>query len=239
MKKSFLFISILVFSVSTLYAQNSSPFGAHLDESSNLVHGKLGGKVFGMAPEAISHFLYPSQWVNGEIVFVDDEIFKNIDLRYHAFDDELIVYNKHNSKPFVVDKFRVREFRFNEDGIWKKFVRLKLTNNESLGKYYELLVDGRYSLLAFRYVAARKVDAYIDKSGIKRDTEYWAKTTYYIYSPEMGGQKISPNRKAFYSTFPNHKKEIRKLFKQNRLLIKDESSLVYAFQLLQNKEVLK
>lgn len=222
-----------------LRAQDNSQFGTNINESSNLVHGKLGGKVFKMAPEAMAYFLYPDKWVNGEIVFVDGEVFRDVDLRYHALDDELIVYNKHNSKPFVVDKFRVKEFMFNDNGTQKKFVRLNLTEDDTHGKYFEMLVEGKSSLLAFRYIAERKVDAYIDKSGIKRDTEYWAKTSYYAYAPEFRNHKMTPKRKSFYTTFPNHKKEIRKIFRQTRLLIKDEASMVNAFQLLQNKNILK
>ena len=237
--KWILLVFILMSSTPFLRAQDNSQFGANINESSNLVHGKLGGKVFKMAPDALTHFLYPGKWVNGEIIFVDGEVFNDIDLRYHAFDDELIVYNKHNSKPFVVDKFRVKEFIFDDNGVRKKFVRLNLTKDDTLGKYFEMLVEGESSLLAFRYIAERKVDAYIDKSGIKRDTEYWAKNNYYVYSPESGSHKMTPKRKSFYTTFPNHKKEIRKIFRQARLLIKDESSMVNAFQLLQNKNVLK
>jgi hypothetical protein len=44
--------------------------------------------------------------------------------------------------------------------------------------------------------------------------------------------KIQRKRSALLKTYPEHKKEIKKILRRNKLILVDESSLIQAFKLL-------
>lgn len=240
MKSSKFIISIFIVLVSwSAGAQGLGFDSRNLTVSSNRLHGKLAGKIFYITASANSNFLYPNEWVDGEVVLSDGDIFDNIKLRYHAKDDEIIVYNDKRSSLFFVEKAQVKSFSLKMDGVEKKFLKLSPKGEKNGGQYFEELFSGNQLLLGRRYVYERKVSPYIDGMGIMRDIEYEMKTEYYRYSEKVGYHKISISRRALLVAFPQNKKEIKKLLRSHSIVLDNEQSMVQSFSVLHENRLLE
>jgi len=240
MKSNKFIISVFIVLVSwSAGAQGLGFDSKNLTVSSNRLQGKMAGKIFYITALANGKFLYPNDWVEGEVVLSDDDKFDNIKLRYHAKDDEVIVYNDKRSSLFIVEKAQVKSFLLKIDGVEKKFLKLSLKGEKNNGQYFEELFSGDQQLLGRRYVYERKVNPYVDGSGMMRDIEYEMKTEYFRYSEKEGYNKMSIKRKAFLKAFPEHKKEIKKLFRSNSIVFNSEQAIVRAFTILNENGLLK
>ena len=78
----------------------------------------------------------------------------------------------------------------------------------------------------------------VSNSSEFRDSEFKMSVNYYMYSSENGFKRLQTKRRSFIKTIPQHKKEIRKLFRQNKIVLSKEKSMIQAFELLDNENLL-
>lgn len=235
------YIGIIFFALVTWsgVAQNTGFYWTQLNDSSNRLQGKLMGKVYYISALANSKFLYPSEWIDGAVTLKDGDTYENMKLRYHVYEDELIAYNKNNNTLYFVEKELVKSFSFEEDGKTRIFLKLSRAKGNGKQQYFEELYSGTLSLLVFRYMYEHKVSPYLDKLGTMRDTEYRLQSEFYLYSENRPPQKILPKRRALLNTFPENKKEIKKVLRRNGLYIKEQQSMIQAFRILDEAGLLQ
>lgn len=221
-------------------AQNTGFYWNQLNDSSNRLQGKLMGQVYFITAIANSNFLYPEEWLDGTVTLVDGDTYKNMKLRLHVFQDELIAYNQNNNTLYFVQKELVQSFTFKKDGVQQQFLKLSPKKGSDKSQYFEELYSGTIKLLVFRYIYEHKVSPFIDKLGVMRDSEYRMHTEYYYLSAnENSIKKILPKRKAIINAFPKHKKEIKKLFRQQHIFIDNKLSMFKAIRLLDEAGLLQ
>jgi hypothetical protein len=218
-------------------AQNSGISISNLSKESNRFQGKLTGDVYYLSPVSNANYFLQKDWQEGSITLKDGDIFENIRMRYMAYGDELVAYNVNNRTLFVVDKSIVKEFNFYSRNETEKLTKQKFINIDSLKilfnkSYFHELYSGTSKLLCFYQVEQVKVSPYIGVGGRMFDFEFRLKTMYYILSKEKGISKIQIKNRSLYSLYPEHKKEIKKLFRKNRINIIDESSAIQAVETL-------
>lgn len=220
-------------------AQNSGFYWNKLDDSSNRLQGKLMGQVYYITALANNNFLYPDEWMVGSVTLVDGDKFENLKLRYQVFTDELIAYNEKKNALYFVEKELVKSFTFETDDHTRNFVNMSKGKGDGKSQYFEELYSGSVNLVVFRYLYEQKVIPFRDQWGILRDIEYRLKMDYYMQSGDKPIQKILPKLSALKKTFPEHKKEIKKLFRKNDTYIHDLRTFVQAFRLLDEAGLLK
>ncbi|WP_319592357.1 hypothetical protein [uncultured Draconibacterium sp.] len=223
----------------TLQAQDTGIDAFNLNSNSNNLQGKMLGEVHTLSSEANYFFLYPDDWVPGSVTFVDGNVHENMQLRYQAFEDELISYNENGRFLYLVEKELVKSFSFKDGLTTRKFVRLTQDNNQQTNMYLEELYKADLSLLVNWYIYEQTVSPYVDRNGITRAVDYQLHKDYYLYTEEDGLNKIRLNKRALYTQFPEQKKEIRKLLRKNNLFINGELSMVKALNLLQENNLTK
>ncbi|QIA09301.1 hypothetical protein [Draconibacterium halophilum] len=204
----------------------------NLNSESNNLQGKLLGEVHVLSSEDNSYFLYPDDWMPGSVSFVNGNVFENMQLRYQAFEDELISYNENGRFLYLVEKELVESFTFEDGNRTRKFIRLTKNNNQQTNMYLEELYKGDISLLVNWYIYEQSVSPFADRNGITRAVDYQLHKDYYLYTEQDGLNKIRLNKRALFSQFPEHKKEIRKLLRQNKLFVNSEASMAKALFLL-------
>ena len=104
--------------------------------------------------------------------------------------------------------------------------------------YFEVLYSGAVRLLVFHRIEKIKVSPFTDDTGIKRDTEYKPEKVYYILSDKTGLDRIQRRKASIIKMYPDNKKEIRKLFRKNKIKIFDDETLIQAFQILDKEGIL-
>jgi hypothetical protein len=222
---------LLVILAAPAFAQNTGGSLSRLD-------GKITGVIYHISAMANSNFFLQKDWATGTIVLEDDIIFDNVRMRYQAMDDELVVYNDLLRTLFIIDKETVKEFRIPLENGEMHFIKL---NYDGFGKgqrYFEQIYNGVYKLLGFYYVEEKKTAPFMSQ-GIMRDTEYHLAVNYYLYSEKSGFNRLQMKRKSLYKVFPESKKEIRKLFRKNHVLISEKQGMIQAFKLLEDAGIMK
>lgn len=238
--KSILVACIVLFSFNgTAQILNSWPT---YNQSSNRLEGKLQGEIYYMSSLANNNFFLQKDWVTGSITLTDGDVFENVKLRYMAFGDELVAYNDNARTLFIVEKNTVKEYTFKSSGIGlnvqRRFVNLDSLNLVGGKSYFEELYTGGAKLLAYHFVNAVKVTPYTDNTGIMRDTEYKAAVNYFLFTNKNELFRIQRKKASFYKIYPENKKEIRKLFRKNRISLIDQNSLIQAINLLDEAGIL-
>lgn len=222
-----------------LQAQDNGILTFSIDSSSNSLQGKLLGEVYTVSPDANAYFLYPEDWVPGSVTLVNGQVIDGLSLRFETSENQLIAYNENGRFVYRIEKDLVKSFSFTDDKSTSNFVRITKNNNKQTNMYLQELYKGGMSLLVRWFIYERSVIPYVDRNGLNRATEYELNKDYYLYSEDTGLQKIKLKERAIYSSFPQHKKEIRKLFRQNNVDIKEEQSMVSAMSLLDGNGLLK
>lgn len=234
--KNLAIVFIVLFSFG-VEAQNSGLQWDGLDTTSNRLSGKIMGRIYYITAMANSHFLFPKEWVDGEIVLSDGDKYEGMKLRYLASEDELIAYNNNNSNLFYVDKDQIKSFVLVDDEIHRKFERLYPKGENKKGRFYEMLYEGKQSLLAKRYIYERKVNPFVDEFGIMRDIEYEFRSNHFRYLEDKSITKISISRRGVIHAFPEHKKQIKKILRTYRITVNNEESMAILFQHLEEQGI--
>ncbi len=222
-------------------AQENSTFKNNITPKTSQLNGKLIGERYYLTVMANSKFFLPDDWAEGSVTLTDGDYFEGVKLRYMAFGDQLVVYNKNIQVFFTIDHEIVRSFSFKTRiGNTRKFINLGLHKNISEDKnYFEVLYSGNNSLLAFHSVNELKVTPYMDNSGVIRDIEYRPELVYFALTKDNRLIKMQKSRRTFAVNFPKHKKEIRKTFRQKRLSALTEASFIHSFKVLDESGVLQ
>jgi hypothetical protein len=239
MLKTFILIITMVLVSVSGYTQTSGLYWKNVGEKSNRLQGKLRGEVYYINTLANRSFFLQDDWVTGTVVLTDGDEFENISFRYQAYGDKLVAFNGNINLLYTLDKSLVKSFEYIENGIEKKFISLEFKSYASSCRFFQELYKGSCSLLAFHHVDEVRVSPYTDSSGIIRDSDYRLNVDYYVVSEKNGFSKLQPRTRSVYKTYPEHKKEIRRLFKRNRISIQGESSMIKAFMLLDQEGLLE
>lgn len=228
----------LLFSIQYMgSAQNSGISISNLSKDSNRFQGKLTGEIYYLSPVSNANYFLQKDWEDGTIILKDGDVFENMRMRYMAYGDELVAYNVNNRTLFVVDKSIVKEFIFYSHSETGKLTEQKFINIDSLNllfnkSYFHELYSNTSKLLCFYQVEQNKVSPYIGVGGKMYDIEFRLKTMYYILSNEKGLEKIQLRNRSLFNIYPEHKKEIKKILRKNKINITDESSVIQAVKTL-------
>ena len=235
--KKYIFPFLIVVSFSAI-GQNTGFYWNNLKESSNRLQGKIMGEMFYISPLGSQLFFLQDDWVEGTLELEDGDIYENINIRYNCRLDELIAYNERIRTLFAVDKDILKRFVFKDYSFGREsykereFVKLYYDGLHSGDRYFERLYSGKATLLAFHYIDEVKVAPYVDRLGRMSNVEYKKRIDYFIYNSEKEFSKIQIKKRLILKAFPENKKKIRKIIRQNKIIIQGEDTLIQAIKLI-------
>ena len=236
-KKYLLFIFIILLQITSV-AQIRGLFNSSLNQNSNRLQGKLMGEIYYLNPLSNANYFLQPDWIEGTIMLKDGDVYEGIRMRYMAFGDELVAYNNNMHSLFIIDKNTVKQFTFREHKAGEEFTERKFVNLDSLDlplnkSYFEELYAGKAKLFSFHQIEEEKVSPYTDENGKMYDVEFRLKTYYYILSNSTGFARIQLKKRSYYSLFAENKKDIKKIFRKNKVNITNEVSAIEALKILE------
>jgi len=211
----------------TAKAQENSPQSLNTE--------KIKGTRFIPYPGYSGSPYLTDKFVMGEIEFLDGTKTGNLGLRYSTFQDEIIYYNSVISAQIIIDKISLKGFSVTGNkGVKRVFRRQYYNGLLHEERFFEVLSDGKISLLVYRKVDLETCDASYNKFGLAFQPSFY----YYIYAADKGYSPIKINRSSLLSKFnkPNQKL-VKKLLRKNKVLIEDEHSFISAWDLIKDKEL--
>lgn len=235
-KKIFFLITVgFTFSAA---GQNTGFYWENLKESSNRLQGKIMGEIYFIDPLSSQFFFLQDDWVEGTLELADGDIYENILIRYNCKEDNLIAYNKRIRTLYTIDKnilsrFRFKDYYSRDQYNETEFIKLYFNGLRSEDRFFEILYSGQSFLLAFHYIDEMRVAPYVDRHGRMSNTEYKKRTNYFIYNSNKQFKKVNPKRRSVLKAFPDNKKVIKKIIRQNKVFIQNnEQSLIQAIKLI-------
>jgi len=224
MTQRILYIATLIglFATFSLNAQETQPNEKNAE--------KIRGSRFIPYPNYPGSSFLNSKFLLGEIEFTDGSKVSRVGINYGTYRDELIYYNTTISTQIVIDKSSLKGFSFTDKNGDKRIFRRQFFNGYFHDDcFFEVLSDGKISLLAYRKVSLEACDTYNSKSGMAFTPAY----SYYLYESGKGYIPVNCSRNSLLSKFskPNIKL-IKKTLRKNGVFISDETSFVNAWNLI-------
>jgi len=180
----------------------------------NRINGKITGTKYNYAFRGNLNYFYQADWYPGTIETPDGEIHSGYNLRYDAFNDELVALNTRVKGLFSVDKYLVTAFTVDVPGEGSQtFRKLQLDEFQKQEHFFQVLYEGKVTLLSRIRITEHKTGAYRNKLGALDDREYKLNQLLYLVKADGSYRFFSPGRKSIMNLFPEQKRELRQLFR--------------------------
>ena len=225
----------ILYLVSILLILSASNISAQSTDTGNQYGEKIRGTRFMPYPSYSGKPYLYDKFIFGGIELNDGTKISNIGLSYSTYRDELIYYNTEISAQIVIDKLSLKGFTLKEtSGKQRIFRRMQSNNFSHEERYYEILYDGKISLLIYRKVNLEPCDTYYSKSGLAYQPAY----IYYLYSAGKGFSALNLTRNSLLTKFNKaNQKIVKKLLRKNGIFITDEVNLIKAWTLISEKDI--
>lgn len=211
----------------SLYAQEKQKKSWNTD--------KIKGTRFIVYPPYAGTPYLNEKFVIGDIELTDGTIIRDLGLRYSTFKDELIYYNNDISAQIVIDKISLKGFSFDDGNGIKRVFRSQYYDiyfHEQ--RFFEVLSDGKISLLAYRKADLETCETSYSKFGLAYQQSY----RYYFYSAEKGYSPVNLTRNSLLSKFEKpDQKLIKKILRKNDAQFVDESGFVKAWNVIKDSGI--
>ena len=181
---------------------------------------------------------YFDDWAQGSIVTKNDKQILNAELKYNAYEDELII-NKSNSGPYYFPKEEVKSFTLKEKttGSNINFLIYQHFKKDDELQYYRIVFQGKINIVEHIKVIFEKANYEGGYSTDKRYDEFKKYKDLYYYSAASSQPiKLKTTTNAISKVFPDRNAEMKKLITENGYDCKNENDLVKIFNYYQNIE---
>ena len=198
---------------------------------------KLTGEYFYENKHYIGEQFFNKDWTEGDILLSNGTMIYKKSLKYNGLLDELIWLNLSNYGKFKLDKSSISEFwlkNISENDIHFKRINVR---DSSLSQrpdiFAEVKVEGKLSLyIQHRVSVIGSENVRIDNTLTSYD-DLKNRPRYYIKLPSNQYLMLTKiRRRAFLRLFPEDKKAINKIIKDNHLKVKVESDFVKLIELM-------
>lgn len=225
---------LVVLLCGTASAQKTGFYWYELNEHSNRLNSKLTGTVYYANYTANEFHFFHDNWVDASLHLIDGDVVEPIKLKYLAYGDQIIAFNQNVGTLFKIEKAIVKgfEYRDTKTGANVRFMKLCADSLFNGCRFMEELYTGHSTLLAFHYVESVKVHLYKDKLGVMRDREFRFYTSYYVQNENGELMRLNRTKRSLIKSYPEHRKEIRKLLRQSKVHIFNQNTFVGAFVLI-------
>ncbi|NEW82221.1 MAG: hypothetical protein GZ094_07635 [Mariniphaga sp.] len=174
-------------------------------------------------------------WLQGNVEFSNGEISDTLSIRYSAYEDELIYYNKEIPCHVVIDKETISGFSItNKKGNTRFFRKQYYDGSQPGDHFFEVLSKGATDLIVYRRHFLVKVQLYTGDNGIANDQAYVPSYQYFFYSSEKGYTTVRLNENSFLDQFEvKDRKPVKRVLRKNKIDIQDEETLVLAWHTIE------
>ncbi len=181
---------------------------------------------------------YFDLWTKGNLELVDGRRIENLQLKYNAYEDELLMNKPREGAIYlqkeIIKAFSLIDTKTNTEVI---FVKYRHPKKETEFKFYRLIYDGTITLFEVLKVVFEEADFHGGYSKDKRFDEFKKYSIYYYYTdsdPHPKKLKTSPS--GVSKIFPNQNTEIKVYIAEQNLDCKNESDLEKVFEYYQQMQ---
>jgi len=235
----FTFITLLVCISGSLFAQNSDTLVASAEipeypvslykSATNLTQNLYNGRQYYLYDSRQEEFQFFNQrkWHNG-VVMYDGQRFDSIPMLYDIFKDELVI--KHFMGDHLLLQSEKVDYFILDQHHFERLEAGKGINPQMRTGFYDIVYNGKSRMIVRR--TKSRQEKIIEK---RVASIYLVKNSYYVFKDDKyhGVQ----TKKAVYSLFPEHKKELRKVLRDEKIRFRANRELAIARMVAKHDEL--
>ena len=233
MKNSILIAFIFV-CISVVSQSNDSIKAASTDVDFS---SALTGEVFYEFVQYAGEQFFNKEWTKSDILLSNGELLVDKKIKYNGLLDEVIWFNTTSFLKVKLDKLSINEFWIKNSPKEKvHFKRLSINSLPDIKSpdfFAEVGIEGKLSFYIQHKIVGTGEEEYFMNGRYYLLTSLKEKPLFFIQLPTNEYvliRKISRN--AILKLFPDLKKDISKLIKDNTLTIKTQSDVIQLFELM-------
>ncbi len=234
-------ISVLVVLVLAVFAGSAQEFYNSvnpLTTGANSLNYKLTGRKYYFTSSLEGTVYVDNEWTAGSVILENGDRYDNVYLKLNTLTEDLICYNERTGSIIILDKYIIDEFLMDTgNSISPRFRKIYFDKYPKGEHYFNVLYDGKLQFLLWYQTHEVKTSVYRDSHGFLRDTEYKPAQDFFLVFPDNNIIKIKGTRKSLIDVFPDKKKEVRYLFRKNKIRIasKNMAELARAVNLIEEE----
>lgn len=230
MKKVFL-LALGMASCQCIFAQTDNANNLIRDVDGRLNMGTYTTSSFDSRYEGLKGSpFFISEWISGQMAFVDGKVFNEVPLKYNAYTKELMM-KRQSGDSLIVFPYQVQSFTINDpvtkaNFTFKRYPKAQTPKYDMRDVYFLVLYEGKTSLLKLVKKNLKKAD-YKDpySNDIRYDT-YEDANEYYLLKTDGSLSKIKKSKKSVLEALSDKEIAIKALLEQEKIEMKTERDLV-------------
>ncbi len=199
---------------------------------------RISGKLYSFTMDSDGSYYLADNWAEGSVTLTNGETARSELLKYNSFLGELIWLAPETYTAVQVDKNLVRRFTLNLPGMTEPavFQRLRIRvplEADSMNIYAQQLYSGDIGLVARRRVVVTGERLESTRGTLRSVPRLRPDPVYYVLIDGTDAYEVNRlNRRSLYRIFPEHRREIRAGFRDERLYIRSEQDLIRAVSII-------
>lgn len=230
MKSLFLF-AVGIISCQSIFAQTENANNLIRDVDGRLNMGTYTTSSFDSRYEGIKGSpFFISEWISGQMAFVDGKVFNEVPLKYNAYTKELMM-KRPSGDSLIIFPYQVQSFTINDpvtkaNFTFKRYPKAQTPKYDMRDVYLLVLYEGKTSLLKLVKKNLKKAD-YKDpySNNIRYDT-YEDANEYYLLKTDGSLSKIKKSKKSVLEALSDKEVAMKALLEQEKIELKSERELV-------------
>jgi len=231
--KKILIFAFLTASCTSLLAQTENANNLIRDVDGRLNMGTYTTSSFDSRYEGLKGSpFFISEWISGEMAFVDGRVFKEVPLKYNAYSKELVM-KRPGGDSIIVFPYQVNSFIINDPVTkanfeFKRYPSAHTSKYDMCDLYFLTLYQGKTSLVKLISKTLKKADYKDPYSNNVRYDTFEDANEYFLLKSDGSLTKIKKNKKSVLGALSDKEEALKALMEQEKLDIKTERDLVIA-----------
>jgi hypothetical protein len=172
---------------------------------------------------------YEGDWVNGSVTLLSGDEYKDMNLKFDMYKNQLLYFNSTNKSIVVIDNEIIRSFTLTSKlGKTEVFKRYKTrVIGEMVEKYYSVLVEDSISLV-LKHESLIENYPYANPASKKIGKFIYKQKYCFIVNQEL--HTLPKSKYRLYQSFPSIKDDLKHFIHQKHLKLKRQDDLIQIFK---------
>lgn len=173
---------------------------------------------------------YKGSWLTGDVTMKSGETYKDLQLRYDCYKDDLIYQNSLTNSVIIIDKNSIEQFTITHllDGRVETFKPIVNKNlKEQNGRYFAIILEDSLSVIK-KYEATEEQYSNVNMTEKKTGIFAHKESRYTWDGKEL--KSVPRFRRMLLRQYPEHKEELRKFFFHNHIRMKNDDDVKLLYQ---------
>ena len=174
---------------------------------------------------------YNQQWLSGDVITIDDKIYRDVQLKYNAHEDELIMKKGTGNNPIYVVKDQVKSFTLTDTkSRVERFTKLYKGKKFVTKQYFKIVFEGSFSVYEEIKITLLKADFEGGYSANRTSDEFkMASAFYYRMKNSYHAIKLKSSSAQVAKIFADKKNEMKAFIDSRQLDCKSAEGLAEVF----------